>query len=309
MSFAYGHIAQRLFDTPLMYDERKAEAFLHGLGGRIAGNDVVIANPVGAIDHVAFETGRPSAGKLGDRTGRLYQAAGVLPFYVIDNVAIIPIEGSLVHKGGWVGSYSGQTSYQGLQTQIAAVRQAGRAGRIKGVAFEVDSFGGEVNGGFETAAAIAELSKEMPTISILTDYAYSAGYLLASQARQIIMPEFGGAGSIGVIILHADYSRALDGAGIKVTIVRAGKKKAEGNPYEPLSEELFARWEQQAETMRGKFAEVVAKGRRGKITKARALATEADAFEAEDALKLGLADAIGDPTAAFDAFVKAVNRS
>lgn len=309
MSLAFGHVAQRLFDTPLMYDERKAEAFLRGLGGRIAGTDVVIANSVGAIDHVAFQNGRPSAGKLGDRTGRIYQAAGVLPFYVIDSVAVIPIEGSLVHKGGWLGSNSGQTSYQGLQTQIAAVRQAGKIGRIKGAVFEVDSFGGEVNGAFETAAAMAELSKEMPTISILTDFAYSAGYLLASQSRQIIMPEFGGAGSIGVIILHADYSEALEQSGIKVTIVRAGKNKANGNPYEPLPDDVLARWQQQAETMRGKFAETVAKGRRGKITKAKAMSTEADVFEASDALSIGLVDAIGDPSAAFDAFLKAVNRS
>jgi signal peptide peptidase SppA len=309
MSLAFGHVAQRLFDTPLMYDERKAEAFLRGLGGRIAGTDVVIANSVGAIDHVAFQNGRPSAGKLGDRTGRIYQAAGVLPFYVIDSVAVIPIEGSLVHKGGWLGSNSGQTSYQGLQTQIAAVRQAGKIGRIKGAVFEVDSFGGEVNGAFETAAAMAELSKEMPTISILTDFAYSAGYLLASQSRQIIMPEFGGAGSIGVIILHADYSEALEQSGIKVTIVRAGKNKASGNPYEPLPDDVLARWQQQAETMRGKFAETVAKGRRSKITKAKAMSTEADVFEASDALSIGLVDAIGDPSAAFDAFLKAVNRS
>ncbi|WP_414901168.1 S49 family peptidase [Rhizobium cremeum] len=306
MSLRYAHIAQRIFNTPLMYDPRKAEAFLHGMGGRIAGDTIVITNPEGAVDHTAGANGRPLAGKIGGRIERAYGRANMLPFDMVDNVAIIPIEGSLVHKGGWVGAASGETSYQGLQAQVAMAR---RSNLVRGVAYEVDSFGGEVNGGFETAAAMAQLSKEKPTISILTDYAYSAGYLLASQARQIVMPRYGGAGSIGVIMIHADYSQALDEAGIRLTIIRAGKKKADGNPYEPLNAALAEQWQAQAEEIRQDFAETVAKGRRGRITKAKALATEAGVYDAAEAVSLGLADAVGDPLEAFDAFVKEVNRS
>ena len=80
MSFRYGHIAQRLFDTPLLYDARKAEAFLHGLGGRIAGDTIVILNPEGALDHVAGADSRPLAGKLGGRIERAYTRANLLPF-------------------------------------------------------------------------------------------------------------------------------------------------------------------------------------------------------------------------------------
>lgn len=306
MSFRYAHIAQNVFNTPVMYDERKAAAFLHGLGGRIAGDTIVIANTPEAIDHVGGGGGRPLAGKVGNRLERAYTGANLLPFDVYQGVAIIPVEGTLVHKGGWIGAASGETSYQGLMSQIAMAR---KSPDVRGVAYEFDSYGGAVNGAFEVAASMAQLSKEKPTISILTDYAYSAGYLLASQARSIVMPEFGGAGSIGVIMLHADYSAALEDDGIKVTIIRAGAKKADGNPYEALSAELADRWTAQAEVMRQKFAAVVAKGRGGKITKAGALATEADAFDASEALKLGLVDAIADPLSTFDAFVKAVNRS
>lgn len=306
MSFAYAHVSQRLFNTPLLYDERKAEAFLRGLGSRIAGNTIVIANPQGAVDHVAGANGRPLAGKLGNRIERAFQRENLLPFHVVEGIAIIPVEGTLVHKGGWVGSQSGETSYQGLQAQIAMAR---RSPEVRGVVFEVDSYGGEVNGGFETAAAMQALSREKPTLSILTDHAYSAGYLLASQARSVVMPEFGGAGSIGVIMIHADYSAWLEQEGIKVTIVRAGAKKASGNPYEALDTELAARWQATAEKMREKFAETVAKGRGNRITKARALATQADVYDAPEAVSRGLVDAIGDPLEAFDAFVKAVNRS
>jgi capsid assembly protease len=305
MSLRFAHVAQRVFNTPLMYDPRKAEAFLHGLGSRIAGDTVVIANPAGAVDHAAGSDGRPLAGKLGGRIERAYTRHNVLPFAVVDNIAIIEVEGTLVHKGGWVGNSSGETSYQGLQAQIAMAR---KSPQVRGVVFEYDSYGGEVSGAFETAAAIAQLSKEKPTISILTDFAYSAGQLLAAQSRQTIVPRFGGLGSIGVIMIHADYSQALEQEGVRLTIIRSGAKKADGNPYEPLSAEVAEKWKAQADAMRVEFAAAVAQGRGNRITKAKALATEARVFDAAEAVTLGLADAVGDPLEAFDAFVREVNR-
>lgn len=306
MSFRFAHIAQRLFDTPLMYDARKAEAFLHGLGSRIAGDTIVIANPEGAIDHIGGADGRPLAGKIGGRIERAYTRHNMLPFDMVDNVAIIPVEGSLVHKGAWLGNASGETSYQGLQAQIAMAR---KSSAVRGVVFEYDSYGGEVNGGFETARDIALLSKEKPTISILTDWAYSAGYLLASQSRQIVMPRYGGTGSIGVIMVHADYSQQLEDQGIKLTIIRSGKKKADGNPFEPLNADIAEKWQAQADIIRQEFASVVAAGRKNRITKAKALATEAGVYDATEAVSMGLADAVGDPVEAFDAFVREVNRA
>lgn len=306
MSFRFAQIAQRLFDTPLMYDARKAEAFLHGLGSRIAGDTIVIANPEGAIDHMAGANGRPLAGKVGGRIERAYSRSNMLPFDMVDNVAIIPVEGSLVHKGAWLGNSSGETSYQGLQAQIAMAR---KSNQVRGVVFEYDSYGGEVNGGFETARDIALLSKEKPTISILTDWAYSAGYLLASQSRQIVLPRYGGTGSIGVIMIHADYSQQLEDQGIKLTIIRSGKKKADGNPFEPLNADIAEKWQAQADTIRQEFATVVAQGRKNRITKAKALSTEAAVYDAAEAVAMGLADAIGDPVEAFDAFIREVNRA
>lgn len=306
MSFRFAQIAQRLFDTPLMYDARKAEAFLHGLGSRIAGDTIVIANAEGAIDHMAGANGRPLAGKVGGRIERAYSRSNMLPFDMVDNVAIIPVEGSLVHKGAWLGNSSGETSYQGLQAQIAMAR---KSNQVRGVVFEYDSYGGEVNGGFETARDIALLSKEKPTISILTDWAYSAGYLLASQSRQIVLPRYGGTGSIGVIMIHADYSQQLEDQGIKLTIIRSGKKKADGNPFEPLNADIAEKWQAQADTIRQEFAAVVAQGRKNRITKAKALSTEAAVYDAAEAVAMGLADAIGDPVEAFDAFIREVNRA
>ncbi len=297
-------ISNLLFDQPHLYHPRKAETFARTFGSRLTGMPVTIVNGDGGVDHVGFSNGRPSAAVLGDGLGRAYDRAGVAPFDVVENVAIIGVEGTLVQKGGWIGGYSGETSYQGLQTQIA---RAG-ADRIKGAVFEVDSFGGQVNGAFETAAMVRALSIAKPTIAILTDFAYSAAYLIASQCRQIIIPEFGGAGSIGVVMLHADWSGNLEQDGIKITMIHSGAHKVDGNPYEPLPEVVRDRWKSQADTIRDRFAEVVGLGRGRRLGKAAALKTEAMAFNASEAANLGLVDAVGDPQAAFVAFIEEVNR-
>ncbi|MGR3576989.1 MAG: S49 family peptidase [Sagittula sp.] len=300
----YDRICAHLFDQPHLYHPRKAEAFVRMMGPRLTGYNITVVNGEGGVDHTAFANGRPSAGVIGDRMGRAYDRHGIVPFDMIGNVAIIPIEGTLVHKGAWVGSSSGETSYQGLRMQIARARRP----EVKGVVFEVDSYGGMVNGGFEAAEDIRQLSKEKPTIAILTDFAYSAGYLLASQARQIVMPEFGGTGSIGVVIMHADFSGALEQDGIKVTFIHAGKHKVDGNRFAPLPPELREKWQAQVETMRDRFAGEVHKGRGKRMSKAGALATEADSFDSQDALRVGLVDAVGSAQEAFAAFVKEINR-
>lgn len=301
---SFDRICSVLFEQPHFYHPRKAETVVRMLGPRLTGFPITVVNGEGSVEHTAFANGRPSAGIVGDRLGRAYDRAGVAPFDMIEGVAVIPIEGTLVQKGAWIGSSSGETSYQGLQTQIARAHRDD----VKGVVFEVDSFGGMVNGGFEAAAAMRALSKAKPTISILTDYAYSAGYLLASQARQIVMPEFGGTGSIGVVMMHADFSGNLEQDGIKVTFIHAGKHKVEGSPFLPLPAEVRGRWQTQVETMRDRFAAVVGQGRGARMTKAAALKTEAQSYDANEALELGLVDAVADPQEAFAAFIKEVNR-
>lgn len=307
MSLAYARICAEVFDRPLLYDERKAETFLRMLGPRLTGHQVTIVNGTGGVDHAAFANGRLNAGIVGDRLGRAYDTHNVVPFDVVENVAVIAVEGTLVQKGAWIGQSSGETSYQGLQTQVARAMR-GYPDKVKGIVYEVDSFGGQINGAFETAEMIRQSSKTMPTIAILTDFAYSAGYLLASQARQVIVPEFGGAGSIGVVMMHADFSGNLEQEGIKVTFIHAGRHKVDGNPYQPLPPELEAKWQAEVDAAREAFAAAVARGRGSRLTKAAALKTEAEAFDAARSVDLGLADAVGDSQAAFEAFVKEVNR-
>lgn len=254
---------------------------------------------------LTVHNGTAAIGTVSDRLGRAYDRAGYLPFDVVDGVAVISISGALVQDGAWVDAPWGETSYQVLRMQVA---RAASNNAIKAVVFEVNSFGGLILDAFETAAAIAQLSKLKPTIAIGIGYIYSAAYLLASQARQITLPEFGWGGSIGAAIRHDDYSRNLDADGVTVTLVRSGERKLAVNPFEPLPDEERAVFQADVDAARNRFAEVVGKARGKRFTKAQALSTQGRTFRAADALDLGLIDAVGDGQEAFAAFVKEVNR-
>jgi ClpP class serine protease len=306
MNILLPHIASRMFDAPLMIDAGKVAAILAGMGGRIVEGGVQFDGMI-PIEHAAFAGGRlsESMGTLGDRLGRAYEKAGEggRIFDRIGPVAIVPIEGTLVHKGAFLGTSSGEMSYQGLQTRVQAIR---RDPSVRGVAYEVDSFGGEAAGAFDTAQMMAELSKEKPTLAILNDFAFSAAYLLASTARQIVIPATGAAGSIGVISIHMDHSAKLEKAGSKVTIVASGKHKGDGNPFGALPEDVRGKMQARVDGMRDHFATAVGQFRGARLTKAAALATEADAFTGDDAVNVGLADAVAMPSEAFAQFVAMV---
>lgn len=298
-------IASRVFNTPLLISPEKATAFLSGLGGRIVGDSVVLEAFPAPLHHSAFENGRIDLGTVGGRLGQRIEARGGRPYAMFNNVAVISVEGTLVHKGAYVGQSSGETSCEGLQAQIA---MAGRDTAVRGVVFEHDTGGGEAAGIAETAQMVQRLSAEKPTMAILTDFSCSGGYWLASACRQIVMPQMGVCGSIGAVIAHLDMSGAAEKAGVVVTLIKAGEQKAAGHPLTPLSDAARASMQARVDNARDLFAEAVGRYRGRRFTKAQALATQAAVFEGAEALSLGLVDAIGSPNDAFAEFVAAVNK-
>jgi len=291
----YPYLAARLFDTPLLAHPGKAAAVAEALAPRLLGLPAA-AMAAPRLGHTA--RARQLMGELGDPLEE--RVPDIYALYRIGAVAVISVEGTLVHKGKWIGANSGETSYEGLRRQINA---AMADMSVRGVVFEVDSCGGEVSGAFDVAEAAYELSQAKPTISILTDCAYSAGYLIAAAARQVVLPETGGAGSIGVVALHADYSKAQDMAGIKVTVLEAGVHKAEGNPFQPLPDSVAEAWISEMESTRQIFAKTVSRFRGSRLSYEAAMATEAQCYSGEAAVAAGLADAVARPSEAFAAFL------
>jgi signal peptide peptidase SppA len=298
----HAQIAQRAFNTPLMVDPAKALAFLSGLGPRITGQEITF-HGIDLLSPSVEHTSPPTRASLfGNDLAQRHQRNGSQPFAAVNGIAVIEISGTLVHRGAWIGQSSGLTSYEGIAAQLqAALADPG----VRGIALDIDSFGGEVAGAFDLADRIRAARAQKPVYAFVAEHALSAGYVLASQADRIILPRTGAVGSIGVVALHTDMSGALDQKGIAVTLIHAGSHKIDANPYQPLPEAVHDQMQRELEVVRFLFAETVAAGRGDRLTHAAALATEAAVFRGADAIAAGLADELADPVTAFRSFAAA----
>lgn len=297
-------IAQRAFNTPLLFDKSKAQAFLAGLGARVLGGNLILPTLDVPEERLAraSRTG-PRLSVIDGESGKRRLARGDRLYPVIDGVALIAVTGSLVHRGSWLEG-SGATSYERLHETIEAARSDSS---VRGIALEVDSFGGEASGCFDLADHIRDVRDDKPIWAFVAESAFSGGYAIASQANRVILPRTGEVGSIGVLSMHVDYSEQLEMEGIKVTLITAGEHKGDGNPYEPLPESVREDWQARCEDLRVIFAQTVAAGRGNRLSADDALATEARCFMGEEAVSLGLADEVSDLRGAFAAFVGEVN--
>ena len=293
----HARIATRAFNTPLLVEPSKAMAFLSGLGPRILGRQVEMVEPDGANEGAVLLPARASI-LAGNLAVRLHQN-GDAPYPVVDGIAVIEISGVLIHRGGWIGQSSGQTSYEGIAAQIDA---AAGDPSVRGLALEIDSFGGEVAGIFDLADRIRAIRATKPVWAFVAEHAFSAGYALASQADRILLPRTGAVGSIGVVVMHADLSDELDQDGVRVTLIHSGRHKVDGNPYQPLPDAVRDDIQREIDVLRFLFTETVAAGRAERLSQEAALATEAATYRGADAVAAGLADEVIDLQRGFAAF-------
>lgn len=220
-----------------------------------------------------------------------------------DGMAVIPVNGMLVHKvdAHYPGWFTGYGYIENLLEKALADDD------VKGVMFDVNSPGGMVSGCFELCDRIHAARAQKPMMALVDASGYSAAYAIASSANVLTATPSAGVGSIGVITMHVDYSRALEQEGVKVTMLYKGKHKAEGNPYEPLSAETRERIEASLEKSYTRFVGLVSRNR-GMDAKA-IRDTEASTYDAEDALALGLVDAVLTPREAVASFVRELSGS
>lgn len=297
----YPRIAQAVFDTPIAMHPGKAQVAMRTFASQLLGQSVNVNVATFGKNDAELNVPDVCAGQLGNDLIYPVHRPRDRNLKRTDNgVAVIAVEGTLIHKGGWVGMQSGETSYQGLALQV---QEAIADEAIKAVVFEFDSFGGQVAGCADIAYQISALSKLKATLGIVNDHALSAGYWLASQCNSIVMAEGGYAGSIGVIVLHQNISKALEKAGVEITILHKGAHKADSNPFEALPDEVRETIEAELDVVGQQFADTVAAGRGSKLNAKSALALEAQTYMGKAAVKVGLVDAIARPSEAYAAFV------
>lgn len=268
------YTAGRVFNTPLMISRPKLDTIMNVIAPRMQGEPLPFALPPEDREYTFSSNG----------------------------IAVIHVLGTLVRRTIGLEAQSGLTSYVSLEDQLdAALNDAS----IKGILLDIDSPGGESGGVFDLADKIYAARTIKPIWASVNEDAFSAAYAIAAAAEQIYIPRTGGVGSIGVIAMHLDESKAEEEAGLTYTAVFAGARKNDMSPHEPLSDP--ARAQLQTEVKR------VYKILTGSIARMRGIdqtdveKTEAALYFGENALTVGLADRIGTFSDALHALTQKVS--
>lgn len=255
-----------------------------------------------AISHLSAvaasgEFDRPPAAGMG------WPQYGTEPdtYDVVAGVAIIKVHGVLVQRIGWLWPYAevvGANGYDRIRVQLLT---ALADPDVESIVFDINSPGGDVAGCFDLVDTIYAARGTKPISAILSENAYSAAYAIASAVDpgRIYVPRTGGTGSVGIIYMHLSYERMLKKMGVKPTLVTKGDFKGDCSDLFDLSSDAFDRLKADVLAVGDIFDDTVARNRGMKKT--AVFDTQAGTFMGADGVKVGFADAVMSPDAAFRA--------
>ncbi len=256
----YVHLHEMVFNKPHLCTPEYAETILAVLKDRM--------NLEGAFD---INSG-PKSPKEANLNGDLQ---------------IIPIVGSMVHRGGSMDAMSGIQSYQGIQGQIQSALDNPQ---VKQILLEMDSPGGSVAGAFDLKDFILEAKQKKPIYAIAKDTMASAAYLIGSACTKVYATQTAGVGSIGVVAMHMDRSEQDKKEGLKPTFIYAGDYKVAGNPHAALEGEALSYLQESVMDSYEMFVQAVASNRG--LDEKVIRDTEARVYRGEKAKELGLVDEV-----------------
>ena len=197
-------------------------------------------------------------------------------------IAVLPLYGP-------ISDFVGDTSTREF---TRAFRSTVNDPSVDQIVIEVDSPGGSVYGVDELASEIYSARAIKPIHAIANSLMASAAYWIGSAASDLSCTLGGEVGSIGMCAVHMEASKLYEAAGIKTTLISAGKHKTEGNQYEPLSPEGHAAIQDRVNQYYGMFVSAVARNRRTSQTAVRDGYGQGRALGAAGALKAGLIDRV-----------------
>ncbi len=206
------------------------------------------------------------------------------------NLAIVPVQGTLAYNPDLM-----ELIYDGVEDSRVVLRMlnevADDAG-IEGVLLRMDTPGGMMLGGPEMSDAVARIKSLKPVIAHCGGVCASLGYMIASQATEIVSNRSAIVGSIGVIASVTDYTKLLENLGIKFEYFtnKEAKFKAAGAIGTTLSDDQREQLQAQVESAFQIFKGAVSSAR----PQVPESAMQGQTFRGQDAKKIGLVDRVGD---------------
>lgn len=206
------------------------------------------------------------------------------PYEILGGVAVLDIEGPLAQRGWFC--------IEGYDTVADHLTQALADPRVTSVLLRLNSPGGAAAGAFEWCGRMREevVARKKRCVAYADEMALSGAYALACVADEIVVPETGEVGSVGVIASVVSRVRKNDMEGREVAVIRAGAEKADGHPDLPLAPAALARIQADVDRLASIFHRWVGERRRMAVEEVAAL--EAGTRMGGDAVSARLADRV-----------------
>jgi protease IV len=170
-------------------------------------------------------------------------------------VVVVPIMGTMSRYGDYCSL--------GSEDMASFIQEANADATVSAIVLEINSGGGEVDGTEMLGKVIR--NSEKPVVAWVAGMAASAAYWVASQCAEIVCESetSSAVGSIGVLSMHVDSSKAYEETGHKITIVRSdgSEDKALYNSIEPLNEAVLAMIKSSLNVIKDNFVKTVKSGR------------------------------------------------
>jgi len=179
-------------------------------------------------------------------------------------------------------------SYEAIRDALAICQEQG----ITDVIMHFDTGGGSVRGLSQTSDAMKAFERNGGQIRAHSDaYVASAGYWLMCGAKSATASEMTEIGSIGTMAVVRTLVNTEENMGVKFTVIKAGKYKALGNPFEELTPEIKKRLQDNIDETNDFFLKRVSVERNLMLSETGVWA-EGQMFFAEKARQVGLIDRV-----------------
>lgn len=246
----------------------------------------LVGELLGRTEKMVARKAEHTAGDMWDTMIAEFEALTAMR--IENGVAIIPLRG-MVTPDDPFSIYYGETNLVGFTNNFAA---ALADPAVKSIVLNIYSPGGYVYGVEAAANAIYAARGQKPIVAYTDTLAASAAYWIATAADQIVLgSETAEVGSIGVYLVHFDYSEMLKAEGIKVTEITSGEFKGIGSPYATMTAEEKKMLQVDSNYVYTRFVNTVARNR-GMAVADVLKSANGLTFYGSAAIAAGLADSI-----------------
>ena len=204
-------------------------------------------------------------------------------------VVVVPLYGFISHKPTVYSALGWETS---SETFVGWLEELVSNSDVGAIVIDVDSPGGTVAGLSSASERIYNMRGTKPIVAVSSDLNASAAYFLSSSADEVVADPDSLTGSIGTIAIHASYEKLLEANGVDVTIIKAGKYKDEGNPYQALTEEAKENYQSMVDGYYETFVAAVARNRNMTPAKVKSQFGQGRVLSALEAKNVGMVDRV-----------------